>query len=281
MAALDVEERRWPGSSEVMTMDMGLAGKVAIVTGGSAGIGYAAAHSMAKEGTRVVICARRADALEAAAGAMREDTGAEIIGAAADVSQEADIKRIFDLTLEKFGRLDIVVNNAGKSHAEPVTVVDDQGWQEDLDLKLFAAIRTIRLAVPHLTAAGGGSIINVVNIGAKAPAAGSVPTSVSRAAGIALTKAASKDLAKHNIRVNAVCIGLIKSDQHTRRAAAANRLHEMDQIYAEMAVARGVPLGRVGEAEEAGDLIAFLASDRSRYISGTAINMDGGASAVV
>jgi len=264
-----------------MTMDMGLAGKVAIVTGGSAGIGYAAARSMAKEGARVVICARRADALEAAAGALREDTGAEIVGAAADVSQEADVKRIFDLTLEKFGRLDIVVNNAGKSHAEPVTVVDDQGWQEDLDLKLFAAIRTIRLAVPHLTAVGGGSIINVVNIGAKAPAAGSVPTSVSRAAGIALTKAASKDLAKHNIRVNAVCIGLIKSDQHTRRAAAANRLHEMDQVYAEMAAARGVPLGRVGEADEAGDLIAFLASDRSCYISGTAINMDGGASAVV
>lgn len=262
-------------------MDMGLAGKVAIVTGGSAGIGYAAAYSMAKEGANVVICARRADALEAAAGSIREDTGAEIVPCAGDVSQEADIQRLFDLTLAKFGRLDILVNNAGKSHAEPVTVVDDQGWQDDLDLKLFAAIRTIRLAVPHLTAAGGGSIINVVNIGAKAPAAGSVPTSVSRAAGIALTKAASKDLAQHNIRVNAVCIGLIKSDQHTRRAAAANRLHEMDTVYQEMAIARGVPLGRVGEAEEAGDLIAFLASDRSRYISGTAINMDGGASAVV
>ena len=262
-------------------MDMGLAGKVAIVTGGSAGIGYAAAYSMAKEGANVVICARRADALEAAAGSIREDTGAEIVPVAGDVSQEADIQRLFDQTLAKFGRLDILVNNAGKSHAEPVTVVDDQGWQEDLDLKLFAAIRTIRLAVPHLTAAGGGSIINVVNIGAKAPAAGSVPTSVSRAAGIALTKAASRDLARHNIRVNAVCIGLIKSDQHTRRAAAANRLHEMDTVYDEMARARGVPLGRVGEAEEAGDLIAFLASDRSRYISGTAINMDGGASAVV
>jgi NAD(P)-dependent dehydrogenase (short-subunit alcohol dehydrogenase family) len=264
-----------------MTMDMGLAGKVAIVTGGSAGIGYAAAYSMAKEGANVVICARRADALEAAAGSIREDTGAEIVPVSGDVSQEADIQRLFDQTLAKFGRLDILVNNAGKSHAEPVTVVDDQGWQEDLDLKLFAAIRTIRLAVPHLTAAGGGSIITVVNIGAKAPAAGSVPTSVSRAAGIALTKAASKDLAKHNIRVNAVCIGLIKSDQHTRRAAAANRLHEMDAVYDEMARARGVPLGRVGEAEEAGDLIAFLASDRSRYISGTAINMDGGASSVV
>src|SRR5215212_327188 len=267
--------------SEGTAMDFGLEGKVAIVTGGSAGIGYAAARSMAMEGARVVICARRADALESAANSLREDTGGEVVAAAGDVSREEDTKKLFEITLERFGRLDVVVNNAGKSHAEPVTVVDDKGWQEDLDLKLFAAIRTIRLAVPHLTAAGGGSIINVVNIGAKAPAAGSVPTSVSRAAGIALTKAASKDLAKHNIRVNAVCIGLIKSDQHTRRAAAANRLDEMDTVYAEMAAARGVPLGRVGEAEEAGDLICFLASDRSRYISGTAINMDGGASSVV
>ena len=262
-------------------MDMGLEGKVAIVTGGSAGIGYAAARSLAKEGAKVVIVARRADALAAAAGSLREDTGAEIVDAIGDVSLEADINKVFETTLAKFGRLDILVNNAGKSHAEPVTVVDDAGWQADLDLKLFAAIRTIRLAVPAMIEVGGGSIVNVVNIGAKAPAASSTPTSVSRAAGIALTKAASKDLAKHNIRVNAVCIGLIKSDQHTRRAAAANRLHEMDQIYAEMAVQRGVPLGRVGEAEEAGDLIAFLGSDRSRYITGTAINMDGGASAVV
>jgi NAD(P)-dependent dehydrogenase (short-subunit alcohol dehydrogenase family) len=262
-------------------MDLGLEGKVAIVTGGSAGIGYAAARSLAKEGARVVICARRADALAQAAGSLREDTGAEVVDAVADVSRDADIQKLFDQTLQRFGRLDVLVNNAGKSHAAPLLTVDDAGWQEDLDLKLFAAIRTMRLAVPHLTAAGGGSIVNVVNIGAKAPAASSMPTSVSRAAGIALTKAASRDLAKHNIRVNAVCIGLIKSDQHTRRAAAANRLDDMDNFYAEMARERGVPLGRVGEAEEAADLIAFLASDRSRYISGTAINMDGGASAVV
>jgi NAD(P)-dependent dehydrogenase (short-subunit alcohol dehydrogenase family) len=264
-----------------MAMDLGLEGKVAIVTGGSAGIGYGAARSLAREGARVVICARRADALAEAAGTLREDTGGEVVDVPADVSREADIDRLFVATLERFGRLDVLVNNAGKSSAAPVTTVDDAEWEADLELKLFAAIRTIRRAVPHLTAAGGGSIVNVVNIGAKAPPAGSLPTSVSRAAGIALTKAASKDLAQHNIRVNAVCIGLIKSDQHLRRARAAHRLDDLDTFYAEMAAARGVPLGRVGEAEEAADLIAFLASDRSRYITGTAINMDGGASAVV
>jgi 3-oxoacyl-[acyl-carrier protein] reductase len=229
----------------------------------------------------VVICARTASTLAEAAGALREDTGGEIVDAAGDVSKDADIRRLFDTTLRRFGRLDILVNNAGKSHAAPLMTVDDAGWQEDLDLKLFAAIRTMRLAVPHLQAAGGGSIINVVNIGAKAPAASSMPTSVSRAAGIALTKAASRDLAPHSIRVNAVCIGLIKSEQHVRRARAANRMDDLDAFYAELARAREVPLGRVGEADEAADLIAFLASDRSRYITGTAINMDGGASAVV
>ena len=262
-------------------MDLGLEGKVAIVTGGSAGIGYAAARSLAREGARVVICSRTASTLAEAAGALREDTGGEVVDAPGDVSKDEDIRKLFDLTLQRFGRLDVLVNNAGKSHAAPLLTVDDAGWQDDLDLKLFAAIRTMRLAVPHLQTAGGGSIINVVNIGAKAPAASSMPTSVSRAAGIALTKAASRDLAPHNIRVNAVCIGLIKSEQHLRRARTANRMDDLDTFYAELAAAREVPLGRVGEAEEAADLIAFLASDRSRYITGTAINMDGGASAVV
>ena len=262
-------------------MDLGLNGKVAIVTGGSAGIGYAAARSLAREGARVVICSRTASTLAEAAGALREDTGGEVVDAPGDVSKDEDIRKLFDLTLQKFGRLDILVNNAGKSHAAPFLTVDDAGWQEDLDLKLFAAIRTMRLAVPHMRAAGGGSIINVVNIGAKAPAASSTPTSVSRAAGIALTKAASRDFAPSNIRVNAVCIGLIKSEQHLRRAKAANRMDDLDTFYVELAQNGKVPLGRVGEAEEAADLIAFLASDRSRYITGTAINMDGGSSAVV
>lgn len=262
-------------------MDLGLEGKVAIVTGGSAGIGYATARSLAREGARVVICARRAEALEQAASELREDTGGEVVAVPADVSRAEDVQRLFDATLERFGRLDILVNNAGRSHAAPITTVDDAGWQADLDLKLFAAVRTTRLAVPHMIAAGGGAIVNVVNVQAKAPGAASVPTSVSRAAGIALTKAASKDLAQHQIRVNAVCIGLIKSDQHLRRARASGREGDLEAFYAEMARERGVPLGRVGEADEVGDLIAFLVSERGRYISGTAINMDGGAAATV
>ena len=258
-------------------MDMGLSGKVAIVTGGSTGIGYATARSLAREGARVAICARRADVLEQAAGDLREDTGGEILPVSADVSRAEDVQNVFDTVLGRFGRLDILVNNAGKSAAAPFPTVDDAAWQEDLDLKLFAAIRAIRLAVPPMIEAGGGAIVNLVNIGAKAPRAGSVPTSVSRAAGIALTKAVSKDLAQHRIRVNAVCIGQIKSDQWVRRARANNQ--DLDEYYAQ--VGKDIPLGRVGEAEEVGDLITFLVSERGKYLTGTAINADGGAAATV
>jgi 3-oxoacyl-[acyl-carrier protein] reductase len=260
-------------------MDLGLAGKAAIITGGSAGIGRAVALSLAREGVRVAICARRAEPLEEAAAGLREDTGGEILAVPADVANAEDVRRLLDRAVERFGGLDILVNNAGTSAASPFGDVDDAAWQADLDLKLFAAIRTIRLAVPHLVAAGGGSIVNVVNIGAKAPPAGSVPTSVSRAAGIALTKALSKELAPQQIRVNAICIGMIKSDQWVRRARSLGQ--DLDEYYATVARERQIPLGRVGEAEEVGDLVAFLVSERGRYVTGTAINVDGGSSAVV
>ncbi len=260
-------------------MELGLAGKAALVTGGSAGIGRAVAWRLAQEGARVAICARRADVLEEAANAVREETGGEVVALQADVSLGPDVEGVFDQIRSRFGRLDILVNNAGTSAAHPFGEVGDADWQSDLDLKLFGAIRTVRLALPLLLDAGGGSIVNVVNIGAKAPAGSSLPTSVSRAAGIALTKALSKELAPRQIRVNAVCIGMIKSDQWVRRARAMGV--GLDQYYADVARDRGIPLGRVGEAEEVADLVAFLTSERGRYITGTAINVDGGASAVV
>lgn len=262
-------------------MDLGLVGKVAVVTGGSEGIGRATARSLGREGARVVVCARRADLLEQAAGELAEETGAEIVPVVADVSRGPDIERLISSTVERFGRLDILINNAGTSRANPFESVSDEAWQEDLDLKLFGAIRTARLAIPHLRQAGGGSIVNILNIGAKQPAAASVPTSVSRAAGMALTKALSKELARDNIRVNAILIGLIKSGQHERRWRARGSTPPLEEFYAGMARERAVPLGRVGEADEVGDLIAMICSPRVSYLTGVAINMDGGTSGVV
>ena len=263
-------------------MELGLTGKVALVTGGSEGIGKASASAMAAEGAIVVICARRTDVLEQAAADIRRATGGDVTPLPVDVTSPDQLEKLFDKVVDSHGRIDILVNNAGTSAAGYFEDVDDGGWHADLDLKLFAAIRCCRLAIPHMKRQGGGRIINVTNLGGKAPDARSVPTSVSRAAGIALTKALSKDYAADNILVNTVCIGLIKSGQHERRwerQRADSPDLTLDRWYKDSG--RSVPLGRVGESAEAGDVIAFLASERASYITGVAINIDGGASAVV
>ena len=262
-------------------MDLLLGGKVAVVTGGSEGIGRAAAHSLGREGARVVICARRGPLLEQVAHELSKELAAEILPIVADVSQPAELERVIDAAVTRFGRLDILVNNAGTSRAMAFEEVTDQSWMEDLNLKLFAAIRASRQAIGHLRRSGGGSILNLLNIAAKQPSAASTPTSVSRAAGMALTKALSKELGKDNVRVNALLIGLVKSGQHQRRWRAAGGPGTLDEFYAEMADDRAIPLGRVAEAAEAGDLFAFLCSPRAAYLSGVALNFDGGTSAVV
>ena len=262
-------------------MDLGLAGKVAIVTGGSEGIGKATVRSLAREGARVVACARRQDVLRAAADEVAEDTGGEVVPIAADVRQPADVARLVAQSVEGFGRLDILVNNAGTSRALPFEAATDDVWQENFDLKVFGAIRTIRAALPHLRAAGGGSIVNLLNIGAKQPGPRSLPTTASRSAGLAITKALSKELAADRIRVNAVLIGLVKAGQHETQWREAGSPGTLEEYYAEKARGAAIPLGRMAESEEAGDLIAYLSSPRAAYITGVAVNFDGGASAVV
>ena len=265
-------------------MELGLKGKVAIVTGGSEGIGKAAALSLTREGANVVIMARRPEPLERAATEIRSAKGGAVLPVPGDVTSPSDIKRVVDEAVRAFGRIDILVNNAGAAAAMPFEQATDQDWAADLDLKFYAAVRFVRLVAPHMRRAGGGRVINVTNLGGKAPGPASVPTSVSRAAGLALTKALSKDLAKDNILVNSVCIGAIKSAQNERRyqqLAAKDPALTLNAFYQQLARSRNVPLGRVGESAEAGDVIAFLASERASYLTGVAINIDGGASPVL
>jgi 3-oxoacyl-[acyl-carrier protein] reductase len=265
-------------------MDLGLANKVAIITGGSEGIGKAAAHRMAEEGARVVIVARRPDVLKAAAEDIQAATKGVVLPVQGDVTESATIDRVVKTTLDNFGRIDILVNNAGVSMAKPFEAVSDDDWESDFGLKVWGAIRFIRAVIPEMRKVGGGRIINVTNLSGRTPGASSMPTSISRAAGIAITKGLSKDLARDNILVNTVCIGLIKSGQHERRYAQRKQTNPnltLEELYAESAKNRAVPLGRVGEAHEAGDVITFLASERASYLTGVAINIDGGNSAVV
>ena len=202
----------------------------------------------------------------------------------ADVTDKATAARVVNTAVERYGRVDILVNNAGVSMAKGFEDVSDDDWEIDFELKVWGAIRLIRASIPEMRKVGSGRIINVTNLGGRTPGANSMPTSISRAAGIAITKGLSKDLASDNILVNTVCIGLIKSGQHQRRydARIVNEPDlDMGDFYAQLAAGRGVPMGRVGEGSEAGDVIAFLASERASYLTGVAINIDGGASAVV
>ena len=257
-------------------MDLELRGKIAIVTGASQGIGRATALRLAAEGANVVIAARDRALLQRVEQEIVA-AGGTALAVQADVSRGEDCARLVAAALEKFGRLDILVNNAGTSATGAFESASDDIWQADFELKLFAAIRLARLAIPHMKKQGGGRIVNIANIGAKQPRAKSMPTTVTRAAGLALTKALSKEFAPHGILVNAVCIGLVRAGQHERKAAQAGIAPE--RLYADMA--KDIPLGRVGRAEEVANAIAFLASGAASYITGSSINLDGGASAVL
>lgn len=265
-------------------MDVRMDGRVAVITGASTGLGLAMAKEFAASGASVALLARKADALAAAKAGVAKAAGkanTKIEAYSCDVSKAQPIADTFKKVVADFGKVDIVVNNAGISHAKPFDTVTDEDWQGDLDLKLFAAIRLCRLALPGMRERKWGRIVNVLNIGAKAPAADSTPTSVSRAAGLALTKALSKENAPHGVLVNAMLVGLIESDQWQRRhktAAGAGKTYE--EFLAGMAKGR-IPLGRMGKAEEFARMACFLCSDAGSFISGVAINVDGGASPVV
>ncbi|MBF5045419.1 SDR family oxidoreductase [Aggregicoccus sp. 17bor-14] len=259
-------------------MNLELANKVVLVTGGSDGLGAAACVRLAEEGARVAFCGRDAERLERTRAAVKA-AGGEGLAVRADITRAEDCERFLAESVRAFGRVDALVNNAGTAAARPFESVDDAAWAADLDLKLMAAVRLIRGALPHLRAAGGGSILNVLAMAAKAPGARSAPSSVSRAAGMALTKALSKELGPEGIRVNAVLIGLVESGQWERKAKAAGQ--SVEALYGQLARDSGIPLGRVGRTAEFADLVAFLLSPRAAYLSGTAINLDGGLSSAV
>lgn len=256
-------------------MDLGLQNKIVLVTGGSKGIGFYSALQFVQEGAKVAIAARDAQGLAEAKADIKQRTGQDVLTLATDVANEQECKRIIEETVAHFGGLDVLINNAGTASANSFEDVDSALWQSDLDLKLFGAIHCSKYAVPYLKK-NGGSIVNLSAVLAKTPPASSLPTTVSRAAGLALTKAMSHDLGKYNIRVNAVCIGLIRSSQIEKRWQNAMPDASWDEYSAH--VGQSIPLGRIGNTEEAANAIVFLASNAASYITGTSLNLDGGSS---
>ena len=263
-------------------MDVRMDGRVAVITGSSAGLGLAMAKEFAASGASVALLARKLDALTAAKAEVAKAAGktnAKIEVYSCDVAKAQPIADTWKKVVADFGKVDIVVNNAGISHAKAFDTVTDEDWQGDLDLKLFAAIRLVRLALPGMRERKWGRVVNVLNIGAKAPGADSAPTSVSRAAQMAFTKALSMEGAPHNVLVNSLHVGVIVSDQIKRRYDRERPNVSFEQYVAE--AGKGVPMGRMGKAEEFANVATFLASDAAGYVTGCAINVDSGRSPVV
>jgi 3-oxoacyl-[acyl-carrier protein] reductase len=261
-------------------MDIRLDGKTALVTGGSLGLGLAMGKAFAESGAAVALVARRKDVLdEARADLLRGAPKAKVGVFPCDVSNAKGVQEMWDSAQKELGPVDILVNNAGTSRTGQFETITDEVWQQDFDLKLFAAIRLCRLALPGMKARKFGRIINVLNTGAKAPGAGGAPTAVTRAAGMALTKILAGEGAPHGVLVNAMLVGLIESDQWVQRHKKDPAGKTLQEYLAQMG--KGVPMGRMGRAEEFAAMACFLASDRASYVTGTAINVDGGRSPVV
>ena len=257
-------------------MEISLKGRCALITGGSKGLGLAMASRFADSGADVAIMGRGKEAIDDAVKQIKSVAKGKVIGVQGDVSKSDDITRAFGEVMNALGKVDIVVNNAGATRNGPFEKLTDETLQADLEEKLFGAVRLTRLAWPYMKERKWGRVINVLAIGGKTPRPNSAPTTISRAAGLALTKVLAGEGAPFNICVNALLVGFINSDQHVQLAKKLGVPTE--QFVAGRA--KDIPMGRAGEAEEFANIACFLASDAASYIAGTGINVDGGHSPV-
>jgi 3-oxoacyl-[acyl-carrier protein] reductase len=251
-------------------MDLGLKDRVAIVTGSSKGLGFASARALVAEGCRVVICARTPDSLHEARRRLAEIAHTDyVLAIVTDVSREEGVRLLIERTVEVFGAIDVLVNNVGVGRGSGLLDTPDELWQEAIDYTLMPATRASRLAVPHMQKRGGGSIIMIASIFGR-EAGGRMTYNVVKAAEISLAKSLAQQLAPMNIRVNSVSPGSILFEG----GSWWKRQQDDPAAIAEF-VKRELPFGRFGRPEEVGDVVAFLASSRASWISGTSVVVDG------
>jgi len=257
-------------------MDLGLSGKVAIVSGSSDGIGLATARALAREGARVVVCARREAKLLEARDEIAKETGAEVFAVQCDVRRLDDVQRLVAQTLQRFGAIHVLINNAGSVPSIKFTDVSDAQWYEYLERKLMGFLRVTREVVPHMQKAGWGRIINVAGTAGWEPSDTAMAVGLNNAAVMNWTKSMSLQYASDGILVTTVAPGSIDTPRqvYNRQREAEVTGKSVDEIRA--ARVKDIPLRRLGRPEEVANLIVFLASECSSYMTGICVTVDGG-----
>jgi 3-oxoacyl-[acyl-carrier protein] reductase/bacilysin biosynthesis oxidoreductase BacG len=257
-------------------MDLGLRGKVAIVTGSSDGIGFTTALTLAREGAKVVLCARREAKLFDARDRIVKDTGGEVLAVQCDLRKLDDVQRLVAATVQRFGVIQILVNNAGSVPSVKFTDVSDAQWYDNLERKLLGYLRITREVVPHLQSAGWGRIVNVAGTAGWEPSNTAMAVGLNNAAVMNWTKSMSLQYAGDGILVNTVAPGSIDTPRQVgnRQREAEVTGKSIEEIR--QARVKDIPLHRLGRPEEVANLIVFLASQCSSYMTGTCVTVDGG-----
>ena len=256
-------------------MELGIAGRVAIVTGGSRGIGRAVAERLCREGASVALCARDPDSLAKARRAL-ETIGGQVLAVEADLTEPAAADRVVEATTAAWGRIDILVNNAGAARGIPFDELTQDLWLENLQLKLFGYLRMARLVLPHLRRNGWGRIVNVAGLAGLQPSPLTMPVGLNNAGILNVMKALADGEAANHILVTTVCPGPILTERQTRLLQDAARAKGTSLEAAQREATTAIPLGRMGRPEEVADVVAFLASERASYITGSLVLVDGG-----
>lgn len=258
-------------------MHFGLRGRVAIITGGSQGIGRAIARALAAEGANLTICSRREEPLQATAAELRS-AGADVVALAVDVTDRRAASQLVDATVGHFGRVDILVNNAGKGYPKPVLKQDHDDWWEALELNLLSAVRLSTACIPHMRQQGWGRIVNISSRVAREPDPYFAPYAAAKAGLMSFTKSLAEAFSKDGVLTNCVVPGLIRSEAVDQAAAksAASTGKTADEVMREMNRRRPIPAGRLGEPEDVAGLVALLCSEAASWTTGGCFNVDGG-----
>ena len=259
-----------------VSMDFGLDGRIAIVTGSSQGIGKAIALGLAEEGAKVVVCARREEILRNVAEEIASLSGSEVLPVRADLSKGEDIRLLVQATVRKFGRVDILVNNTGGPPSALFVETTERDWREAVDSLLMSVVNCCMAVIPYMKENRWGRIINMASFAAKQPAERLVLSNAVRAGVLGLTKTLANELAEYGILVNAVCPGwtLTERVKELANTVAEKTGKTPKTIISEWA--ESIPLKRLANPEEIANLVVFLASEKASYITGAVIQVDGG-----